>query len=386
MKDETLYTPAHVGLWTNLKLLKLARVVDRPRDHTWGAVQKILHTVLMQAPDGALDGYTPTDLEDLAQTSIAGIVQAMIDTGWMHQDGDRITMHEWFDYSGKGIAKKAQRTQQKRAERQAKRPVAGDVARCRSDVAATSHDVASKRRGEGESEEIEREIEIIERERIPDALSEAVDEIHQEGNQTPPVQASAPERAPTLGRSRVRVPGQTRGIVGLASEAGWPKTCEELLAQPLVASERARHPAFDGGEGRLSFDDVVANFFEHHQRRERAEGIAKPEWPGAAIRRLRTWLSHDYERSRKAYEAERERRARAAGGGGFVQAGTREAMLSSAVGDDVAKARDFATWRRYRDELEAQGERAMRQPEWVAAGRPRGEDVLADLRRKAAAE
>ena len=151
-------------------------------------------------------------------------------------------------------------------------------------------------------------------------------------------------------RKGVLPPGATRGIVGLVSDAGWPRTQEDLLSCNLVALERSRHPAYDGGPGRLSFDDIVRSFFDHYTAKYNT-GEPRPEWPGQAIRKLKQWLARDYLSSQRSLEAEMKAK------GGTV----------------ATKDPDWDKWRAYKSKSEAAGGKALPIAEWRGAGSPTGD-------------
>lgn len=99
----------HQSLWTHKKTILLAAILDIDEIYAAAHMAKLWTWSLDNAPEG--------DLSNLPSKVIAfgagwkddpdQFVAAVVDAGWIDRDGESTLLHDWYDYAGRLIEKKA---------------------------------------------------------------------------------------------------------------------------------------------------------------------------------------------------------------------------------------------------------------------------------------
>ena len=127
----------HQTIWTHRKTIMLAALLDI--DEMYAAAHMI--RLWTWALDNAQDG----DLSGLPHKVIAfgagwkgdpdAFVHAAIQAGWIDQEGDRLVLHDWYDYAGRLIEKREANKERARKSRERNAQRARNVRATNEDVA-----------------------------------------------------------------------------------------------------------------------------------------------------------------------------------------------------------------------------------------------------------
>jgi hypothetical protein len=121
-----MWIESHQELRDHPKLRKCALLLGIPRVQLIGHLQCLWWWALDYAPDGVLDGFGDDDLAIAAdwEGDPTQFVQALLDcrlgngAGFLERTADgHILLHDWWDYAGRLIDKRARDAHRKRAER-----------------------------------------------------------------------------------------------------------------------------------------------------------------------------------------------------------------------------------------------------------------------------
>lgn len=93
------------SLPTNLRLVRLARLIGEPKYTALGLVNLFWSWVDEAAEDGLLPGYTAEDVD--SELGFEGFAQAMIEVGWLEQRKEALFVPEFDKYLGKVHRKRA---------------------------------------------------------------------------------------------------------------------------------------------------------------------------------------------------------------------------------------------------------------------------------------
>lgn len=117
---------SHQTLRDHPKVLRLARLLDVQRTSVVG----LLHFLWWWALDHAEDGDV-TDFDALDLAVAAGwegdpdeFVKALMEcgpgdrSGFLHREGDRLVLHDWWDYAGKLVDRRIKDRERKKVQRQ----------------------------------------------------------------------------------------------------------------------------------------------------------------------------------------------------------------------------------------------------------------------------
>ena len=136
---------AHEELPRHPKTLKLARALKKNKYETVGLLWCLFSWGLTAAQkDGSLPGMTADDIAmalDWPGKKAEELVEALLFSGYLEQDGDTYYIHDWYDYSGKLMDKREADKQRKSAERASRRNAKneGQPAPCPQDIQRTSN-------------------------------------------------------------------------------------------------------------------------------------------------------------------------------------------------------------------------------------------------------
>jgi|TARA_R110002020_G_scaffold273457_5_gene488639 hypothetical protein len=117
------------GLMRHPKVGWLSKALGVNRNETVGLLVHLWAWCLDYAEDGELSKYTSDDIafhlgyNQQAALIQTDIMQALIDTGFVDQDGDRLTLHDWSDHQGSLIAAREKNRERQRRYAARKREV-----------------------------------------------------------------------------------------------------------------------------------------------------------------------------------------------------------------------------------------------------------------------
>jgi hypothetical protein len=108
----------HQALFTHRKTVEAADILDIPEVYVVGHLSAIWSWALDNAPDGRIK-TRPRLVERVAQWkgSPGDLLSALIEVGFMEQDGDDLIIHDWMDYAGRLIDKRQKNTERMRNAR-----------------------------------------------------------------------------------------------------------------------------------------------------------------------------------------------------------------------------------------------------------------------------
>ena len=111
---------SHQELGRHPKTRRLARVLGITVPAAVGHLHFLWWWALDFAEDGNLARYESFDIADAASWDGDErlFVEALIDIGFLDEDGDALMLHDWHDYAGKLIERRNADRQRKRQERQ----------------------------------------------------------------------------------------------------------------------------------------------------------------------------------------------------------------------------------------------------------------------------
>lgn len=118
---------SHDELPTHRKTRRAARLLEVEVPHVIGHLHCLWYWCLTHAPDGRLDGMDALDLADAAMWTgdPERFAKALLDAGWLDDDGGCWQVHDWWDGAGKTIKRRRHANERQRRARQAGDNAAG---------------------------------------------------------------------------------------------------------------------------------------------------------------------------------------------------------------------------------------------------------------------
>lgn len=112
---------SHQELWRHPKTKKLARLLGVSVPTAIGHLHGLWYWALDFAQDGSLAKYEPEEIADavLWDGKASDLMTALIAAGYIDQNGDVLSLHDWYDYAGKLLDRRA-------ADRERKRKASGN--------------------------------------------------------------------------------------------------------------------------------------------------------------------------------------------------------------------------------------------------------------------
>ena len=96
---------AHDTMARHPKTLKLARLLNADRRCAVGLLHDLFSWGLYSADkEGRLPGLTAADIAqalDYSPKKGDSVVTALVESGYLEQDGGTYRLHDWYDYAGK---------------------------------------------------------------------------------------------------------------------------------------------------------------------------------------------------------------------------------------------------------------------------------------------
>lgn len=107
---------SHQELWRHPKTKKLARLLGVSVPTAVGHLHGLWYWALDFAQDGSLDKYEPEEIADavLWEGEAADLMEALIGAGYIDQYDDGLGLHDWYDYAGKLLDRRAADRERKR--------------------------------------------------------------------------------------------------------------------------------------------------------------------------------------------------------------------------------------------------------------------------------
>ena len=127
----------HQSVWTHKKTVMLAALLDIDEIYAAAHMTKLWTWALDNAQDGDLSGLPAKVIAFGAgwKGDADEFVSAAIQAGWIDQEGDRLFLHDWFDYAGRLIEKREANKERARKSRERYAQRARNVeARCDATV------------------------------------------------------------------------------------------------------------------------------------------------------------------------------------------------------------------------------------------------------------
>lgn len=127
---------SHRTLLEHPKLRRAARALGVPRVHLIGHLHALWWWAMAYAPDGNLDGLCADDIADAMEWE--GDPEMLVDAlvgcgigdgaGFLERDAaGNLAIHDWGEYGGKAVERRARDAQRKRAERRQPAPSTDDT-------------------------------------------------------------------------------------------------------------------------------------------------------------------------------------------------------------------------------------------------------------------
>lgn len=94
----------HQGLREHKKLYACAELLNISRVEMLGTVISLWLWALDNAQDGSLEGISTRTIArvcDWPEKKASALVEALVSTGWLDRDGDKLMIHDWMDYAGR---------------------------------------------------------------------------------------------------------------------------------------------------------------------------------------------------------------------------------------------------------------------------------------------
>ena len=110
---------SHEELPTHRKTRRVARTLDINVPQVIGHLHCLWYWCLTHAPDGNLGECDAFDVADAAMWDgdPEAFVKALLQAGWLDDDGESWSVHDWWDGAGKTIARRRNATQRQRRAR-----------------------------------------------------------------------------------------------------------------------------------------------------------------------------------------------------------------------------------------------------------------------------
>jgi hypothetical protein len=123
MRDDSLYVPVHMGIWSSPKLRRLAKDLGSKPHLVIGHLIALWHAALQHCPDGTLEGWDEDDIAEVAcwEGDPGVFVAALRARGWLDEEDDNYIVHGWEDYAGRGLSERRKEREKKREQRAEKR-------------------------------------------------------------------------------------------------------------------------------------------------------------------------------------------------------------------------------------------------------------------------
>lgn len=131
---------SHQGLARHPKTLKLARKLNIPVAQVIGHLHMFWWWAMDYAQDGDLSHCDPEDIAIAADwpDDAISFVESLVEVGFVDRhDDDSLSIHDWYDYAGKLIERRAADAARKKRSR-AKKDVQAPYDGCPTDVQRTS--------------------------------------------------------------------------------------------------------------------------------------------------------------------------------------------------------------------------------------------------------
>ncbi len=121
-----MWIESHQSLLTHRKTGRLARALNISKITTIGHLHAFWWWCMDNAPSGGLSGIDAEDIADAAcwEGDPEEFIGALVHAGFVDSDGETLAVHDWHDFAGKLIEKRASDAERKRRSR-ASAPVRG---------------------------------------------------------------------------------------------------------------------------------------------------------------------------------------------------------------------------------------------------------------------
>lgn len=110
----------HQTLPTNKKTLRLKALLKIPTPHAVGLMCMLWLWAVDNARDGDLSPFSPDELAEVCAWNprrAEELQNAMVDSGFLDRDGDRLLIHDWDDYVGRLLEMKKKNIERTRKNR-----------------------------------------------------------------------------------------------------------------------------------------------------------------------------------------------------------------------------------------------------------------------------
>lgn len=117
---------SHQSLARHPKVFRLARLLKISKAQALGHLHLLWWWTLDYSPTGELSAYTSYDLglaADWTGDAVA-FMEALVSTGWLDKDGDKVYVHDWYDYAGR-LVQERERDRERKRKARAVRPESG---------------------------------------------------------------------------------------------------------------------------------------------------------------------------------------------------------------------------------------------------------------------
>ena len=110
---------SHEELGQHPKLLRLARQLDIPRAQAIGHLQYLWWWAMKYATEGDLSGMESSEIAEACtwDGDSETFVQALTGAGFLDQEGESLSIHDWSDYAGRLIQKRQANAERMRLAR-----------------------------------------------------------------------------------------------------------------------------------------------------------------------------------------------------------------------------------------------------------------------------
>ena len=119
----------HQSLPSNRKTLRLKALLRSRTSQTVGWLCLLWLWAVDNTKDGDISGISPKELAEVADFNVKRadeFLDALIASGFVDRDGDRLRFHDWEDYAGKLQEQRKKATERKRKSREKTRDVTRD--------------------------------------------------------------------------------------------------------------------------------------------------------------------------------------------------------------------------------------------------------------------
>lgn len=107
----------HQGLREHKKLYACAELLNISRVEMLGTVISLWLWALDNAQNGSLEGISTRTIArvcDWPEKKAKVLVEALVSTGWLERNGDRLMIHDWMDYAGRLMERREKDRKRKR--------------------------------------------------------------------------------------------------------------------------------------------------------------------------------------------------------------------------------------------------------------------------------